>query len=96
MGKFVGRQLSKIPELEDMIKLDDKLVTGSDKVEEYNKKSIDKAIAQFDFVDDCGINVFADKIRLFDKIHNTQLHIVFSNDRIYLPFEKADAESENV
>lgn len=96
MGKFVGRQLSKIPELEDMIKLDDKLVTGSEKVEEYNNKSIDKAIAQFDFVDDCGINVFADKIRLFDKIHNTQLHIVFSNDRIYLPFEKADAESENV
>lgn len=96
MGKFVGRQLSKIPELEDMIKLDDKLTSTSDKVEEYNRKSIDKAMAQFDFVDDCGINVFADKIRLFDKIHNNELHIVFSNDRIYLPFEKSDAESENV
>ncbi len=89
MGKFVGKQLSKIPELEDLVKLDDKLIVTSDKVEQYNKNSIDKAIAQFDTVDDCGISVFADKIRLFDRIHNNPLHIVFSSDRIYLPFEKA-------
>lgn len=86
-SKFVGKQLGKIPDKDNKMKIDDKLISGSDKVDEFNRKSIEKAMDDFTAVEDSGIVLFADKIRQFDVMHNKQLRILFDGENIYLPTE---------
>lgn len=84
-GKFVGKQLSKIPDKDNKMKLDDKLIAGSEKMNTLSKKSFKKTMENFTVVEDSEIALFADKIRQFDIMHNQQFKIIFDGEKIYLP-----------
>ena len=86
-GKFVGKQLGKIPDKYNKMKIDDKMISGSDKIDEFNRKIIEIAMVDFTAVEDSGIALFADKIRQFDIMHNKQLRILFDGENLYLPTE---------
>lgn len=83
-GKFAGEQIAKIPDKNNKIKIDDKLISGSDKLGKFNYESIEKTVGSFSELEDSGVEMFADKIRLIDKIYNEPLKIMFDNKNIYL------------
>lgn len=84
-GKFVGKQIGKIPDKDNKIKIDDKLISGSEKVSAFSKKSFEKAMEDFIVVEDSEIAFFAEKIKQFDIMHNKQFRILFDDEKIYLP-----------
>lgn len=83
-GKFAGEQIAKIPDKDNKIKIDDKLIFGSDKVEKYNKDSIAKTISSFTNVEDSGIKMFTEKISLIDRMYNKPIRLLFDSENLYL------------
>ena len=83
-GKFAGKQISKIPDKQNKIRLDEKLISGGEKLQVTGEKSIDDAIAQFETVCDSDIVVFIDKLDLMKKLYNEPVKLLFDEDNIYI------------
>lgn len=83
-GGFLGKQIAKIPDKENKIKIDDKLISGSEKLDDFQKKSIDKTVESFTSVEDGGIKLFTDKILFLNKLYNEPVEIMFDEKNIYL------------
>lgn len=83
-GKFAGKQIGKIPDKDNKLKVDDKLISGSDRLGKFNEESIGKTVDSFSSVEDSGIKMFAEKIELLNKMHNKPLRLVFDRENIYL------------
>lgn len=83
-GKFAGEQIAKIPDKDNKIKIDDKLISGSDKIDKYNKDAIAKTITSFTSVEDSGIKMFTEKISLIDRMYNKPIRLVFDSEKLYL------------
>lgn len=83
-SKFAGEQIAKIPDKDNKIKIDDKLLSGSNKIDKYNEDSIAKTITSFTSVEDSGIKLFTDKISLINKMYNEPIRLIFDEKNIYL------------
>lgn len=83
-GKFAGKQIGKIPDKDNKLKVDDKLILGSDRLGKFNEESIGKTVDSFSSVEDSGIKMFVEKIELLNKMHNKPLRLVFDRENIYL------------
>ena len=86
-GKFAGEQIARIPDKDNKIRIDDKLISGSGKLDKYNAEAIERTVSSFTAVEDSGIQLFSNKILLINRMHNEQLRIMFDGDNIYLPIE---------
>ena len=84
-GKFAGEQIARIPDKENKIKIDDKLISESGKLDKFNAEAIARTVSSFTAVEDSGIQMFSDKIVLINRIHNEPLRIMFDGENIYLP-----------
>ena len=83
-GKFIGKQIGKIPDKNNKIKIDDKLIEGSTKLDSLNLKALEEAKDAFISVQDDGIKLFGEKIGLINKMYNEPLKICVGADNIYL------------
>ena len=83
-GKFLGKQISRIPDKNNKIKLGDKLLAGSDKLDGINEKSLNETRDSFSSVQDSGIALFVDRIALVEKLYNERLQLYVGADRLYL------------
>ncbi len=83
-GKFAGEQISKIPDKDNRIKIDDKLLSSSTKLENINSQSIEKTLKSFTSVEDSGIELFIEKIGFINKTYNEPIRIVFDNQNLHL------------
>ena len=83
-GKFVGKQISRIPDKDNKIRIDDKLISGSEKLGEIQTKSITDTATAFEIVKDSGITMFVDKIALINSMHNEPMRISIDADNLYL------------
>lgn len=84
-GEFAGKQISKIPDKDNEIKIDDKLISGSSKLNTIKAEAINRTMVSFSSVEDSGIQMFCDKISLIDKMYNEPLRITFDDEKIYIP-----------
>ena len=84
-GKFAGEQIAKIPDKDNKIKIDDKLISGSGKLDRINTDAIKKTVDSFTTVEDSGIQMFSDKIQLINRMYNEPLRIMFDGENMYLP-----------
>lgn len=83
-GKFVGKQIAKIPDKANKIKVDDKLMSGSKKLEKIQSKSISDTTSAFSVVKDSGISMFIEKIDLLNAMHNKPMRIAVDENNLYL------------
>ncbi len=83
-GKFVGKQIARIPDKENKIKVDDKLISGSEKLEKIQSKSVSDTISAFSVVKDSGISMFIEKIDLLNAMHNKPMRIAVDENNLYL------------
>lgn len=83
-GKFVGKQIAKIPDKENKIKVDDKLISGSEKLEKIRSKSVYDTTSAFSVVKDSGISMFIEKIDLLNAMHNKPMRIAVDENNLYL------------
>ncbi|MBQ6052892.1 MAG: hypothetical protein IJL30_06365 [Clostridia bacterium] len=83
-GKFLGNQIAKIPDKNNKIKIDDKLLSGTDKLDGINEKSLNDTKDAFLIVQDSGINLFVDRISLVNKIYNEPLKLYVGAENLYL------------
>lgn len=86
-GKFAGEQIARIPDKDNKIKIDDKLISGSEKLDKFNANAIKKTVDSFTTVEDSGIQMFSEKIQLINRMHNEPLRIMFDGETLYLPTE---------
>lgn len=86
-GGFLGKQIAKIPDKNNKIKLDDKLISGTEKLDEFHDKSIAKTMESFTSVEDSGIKLFTDKILFLNKLYNEPVELMFDDKNIYLSSE---------
>ena len=86
-GKFVGKQIAKIPDKGNKIKIDDKMIAGSDKLEDIKSKAVEETKTALSSVRDPGVRMFSDKIELIDKMYNEPLKIYVDAENIYLVSE---------
>lgn len=84
-SRFIGEHIAKIPDADNKIRIDDRLISGSAKLDSLNSDSLTKTIESFSSVKDSGIMLFADRIQLFDRMHNEELRVLFDNEHIYIP-----------
>lgn len=84
VGKFVGKQIAKIPDKNNKIKIDDGLISGSDKLSEINAKAIADTKDAFLSVQDNGIQMFGEKIGLINKMYNEPIELYIDTENIYL------------
>ena len=84
-GRFAGEQIAKIPDKDNKIKIDDKLISGSERLDKFNADAIKKTVDSFTAVEDSGIKMFSEKIQLINHMHNETLHIMFDSENLYLP-----------
>ncbi len=84
VGKFVGKQIAKIPDKDNWIKIDDGLISGSDKLAEINAKSIADTKDAFLSVQDNGIQMFKEKIGLINKMYNEPVELYIDSENVYL------------
>lgn len=84
VGKFVGNQIAKIPDKDNKIKIDDGLISGSDKLSEINAKAIADTKDTFLSVQDNGIQMFGEKIGLINKMYNEPVELYIDTENIYL------------
>ncbi len=84
-GKFTGQQIAKIPDKDNKVKIDDKILAGSEKLKKYNENALDKTLESFSSVEDNGITLFLNKISLINQLHNNSMSILFDSENIYLP-----------
>jgi len=88
-GKFAGEQIAKIPDKDNKIKIDDKLISGSGKLDKINTEAIKKTVDSFTAVEDSGIQMFSDKIQLINRMYNEPLCLMFDGENMYLPVTSA-------
>ena len=84
VGKFVGKQIAKIPDKDNKIKIDDGLISGSDKLSEINAKAIADTKDAFLSVQDNGIQMFGEKIGLINNMYNEPIELYIDTENIYL------------
>ena len=82
-SKFIGNQIAKIPDKNNKIKVDDKLISGSDKLKEKNEKTIADTKDVFLSAQDNGIKLFEDKINMINRIYNEPLKLYFDEEKLY-------------
>ncbi|MCR4683084.1 MAG: hypothetical protein K5647_07075 [Clostridiales bacterium] len=83
-GKFLGNQLAKLPDKNNKHKLGSKLLSGSDKLDEFKEKSVNETTDAFSTVRDNGIKMFEDRISLINRLHNEPLKLYVGTDNLYL------------
>lgn len=83
-GKFIGKQIGKIPDKDNKIKIDDKLIEGSSKLDSINQKAVEDTVDAFASVQDHGIKLFGDKIGLINKMYNEPLKLYVGAENLYL------------
>ncbi len=76
--------MSKIPAKNDKLKLGEKLLTGTEKVDNYRISAINETVSGFNQLEDSGIKVFCDNMKLIDKIYNEPYEIRFDDKYLYL------------
>ena len=84
-GKFAGKQIAKIPDRDNKIKVDDKLISGSKKIDKFQNESVTKTVEAFNNVENSGIDIFIDKISLINQMYNHPMKVLFDKENIYLP-----------
>ncbi len=84
-GNFTAQQIAKIPDKDNKVKIDDKLIAGSKKLKKFNENALDKTLESFSSVEDNGITLFLNKIHLINHLHNESMSILFDSENIYLP-----------
>ena len=84
-GRFAGEQIAKIPDKDNKIKIDDKLISGSERLDKFHADAIKKTVDSFTAIEDSGIKMFSEKIQLINHMHNETLHIMFDSENLYLP-----------
>lgn len=83
-GKFIGKQIGKIPDKDNKIRIDDKLIEGSSKLDSINQKAVEDTMDAFTSVQDHGIQLFGEKIGLINKMYNEPLKLYVGADNLYL------------
>lgn len=83
-SKFFGKQIAKLPDKNNKIKLDEKLLSGGEKLDGINAKAVEDTKTSFKELCDDGINTFIDKIALINKLNNEQVKLYFDAEKIYL------------
>lgn len=86
---FVGNQISKIPDKNNKINIDNKLIKGSEKLDKFQAKSITDTTSEFVKLKDSGISIFTEKIDLLNMIYNNSIKIAVDENNLYL--SKANA-----
>lgn len=87
-SKFAGKQLAKIPDKDNKLKLDEQLISSGDKIEKINIDAIEKTMSSLSIVEDSGIKMFVDKINLINRLHNKSIRLVFDSEKLYLYSDK--------
>lgn len=83
-GRFLGKQIAKIPDKNNKIKLDDKLISGGDKLDEINEKTMGEIKESFSSLQDNGIQMFCDKVDLVNRLSNEKVKVYIGADNLYL------------
>lgn len=83
-GRFAGKQIGKIPDKDNKLKIDDKLISGSDRLGKFNDESIEKTVGLFSSVEDSGIKMFVEKIELLNRMYNKPIRLMFDQENLYL------------
>ena len=83
-GKFIGKQIGKIPDKNNRIRIDDKLIEGGNKLDSINLKAVEDTKDAFSSVQDHGIQLFGEKIGLINKMYNEPLKLYVGAENLYL------------
>ena len=84
VGRFAGEQIAKIPNKNGKIKLGEKLIAGSNKLDDINAQALAKTIENFSSIQDNEIMLFEDRIALVEKMYNEPLKLYVGADTLYL------------
>ena len=84
-SNFMGKQIGKIKDEKNKIKVDDKLLTLSDKLNKFGNESAEKTKGSFASDEDSGIKLFSDRIALVGRLHNEPIEIATDGEMVYLP-----------
>ena len=83
-GKFIGKQIGKIPDKDNKIKIDDKLIEGSGKLDSISQRAVEDTMDAFASVQDHGIQLFVVKIGLINRMFNEPLRLYVGAENLYL------------
>ena len=91
-GGFLGKQIAKIPDKGNRIKIDDFLIEKSEKMDQKQKVAIERTKDDFSASGKNEAMLFVDKIDLVNKLYNEPIKICFDSENIYLQAHSADQE----
>ncbi len=89
-GGFLGKQIAKIPDKGNRIKIDDFLIEKSEKMDQKQKVAIERTKDDFSASGKNEAMLFVDKIDLVNKLYNEPIKICFDSENIYLQAHSAE------
>ena len=83
-GGFLGKQIAKIPDKENRIKVDDFLIESSERMDQKQKLAIERTRDDFSASRKNEAMLFVEKIDLVNRLYNEPIRICFDSENVYL------------
>lgn len=88
-GDFLGKQIAKIPDKGNRIKIDDFLIEKSGKIGNKQKEAVEKTKDDFSASGKNKAMLFVGKIDLVNKLYNKPIKMCFDSKNVYLLTDEA-------
>lgn len=82
-SKFMGEKIAQVPII-NKTQIDENLVMAGDKLKEFNKDKINKALEELIRKNNSMVYPFVENIKILDSLHNKETIYIFDEKNVYI------------